>query len=203
MIERHVAGFVIFAGAVRLARGDLAAVTVVARRALDHDPAASVLVFDEGSGAVIDLDLRGAEDGRPGRPSSPPADHTPRRGRPRLGVVAREVTLLPRHWDWLARQKGGASVALRALVEAARKADLEAGPSPGRTDAAYRFMTAMAGDLPGYEEALRALFAGDRRRLEQQIDAWPIDVRREALRFAYGDEAGDAVATAEDPGCPP
>jgi hypothetical protein len=182
--------FVAFAGEVRIAFGSLATVALAARRALDADPAASVLVFAKDSGAVVDLDLRGTEEDVINRLSAPPIDDKTKRGRPKLGVVAREVTLLPRHWEWLARQKGGASVTLRALVDAARKADLDAEPSRTRTEAAYRFMTAMAGDLPGFEEAMRAIFAGDRRRLEQQILSWPDDIRGEALRFAYGGDLG-------------
>ncbi|MFY0534142.1 DUF2239 family protein [Nannocystis pusilla] len=35
----------------------------------------------------------------------PPARTGP--GRPKLGVVSREVSLLPRHWEWLERQPSG------------------------------------------------------------------------------------------------
>src|SRR5690606_32812994 len=105
-------------------------------------------------------------------------------GRPRLGVTAREVTLLPRHWDWLASQPGGASVALRKLVEAA----LREAEGPDRTrrsrETAYRFMTAVAGDLQGYEEAVRSLFAGDGAGFDAQTDAWPQGVRAYVRRLA-------------------
>jgi hypothetical protein len=114
---------------------------------------------------------------------TPPQDVSSKRGRPKLGVVAREVTLLPRHWEWLARQPGGASVALRKLVEAARKADGEAGAARGRTEAAYRFMSAMAGDLPGFEDAARSLFASDWDRLQICIQDWPLDLKDEVLRY--------------------
>ena len=180
------AGFVAFADQARIAHGTLSIVASAARRALELDPNASVLVFNADSGAVVDLDLRGTEKDVIDRLSNPPVEDTTKRGRPKLGVVAREVTLLPRHWEWLAHQKGGASVTLRALVEAARKADLKAQPSKFRIEAAYRFMTAMAGDFPGYEEAVRALFAEDRSRLEQRINSWPRDIQSETLQFAYG-----------------
>src|SRR4029079_4156101 len=62
------------------------------------------------------------------------------RGRPRLGVVAREGTLLPRHWEWLGTQPGGASVVLRKLVEEARRANGDADRTRAARDAAYRFM---------------------------------------------------------------
>jgi hypothetical protein len=172
--------FVAFAGAVRIAAGALAETAAAARRAQDEDPSAAILVFNRETAEVVDLDLRGTEPdvaARYTRPATAPG----RRGRPKLGVVAREVTLLPRHWDWLARQPGGASITLRRLVEAARKAD--AGAVRARTDTAYRFMSAMAGDRPGFEEAARALFAGERSRLGALLAAWPTDIGDEILRF--------------------
>lgn len=174
--------FVTFAGGRRLAAGALADAALAASRALADDRSASVLVFDAATGEVVDLDLRGAEADIAARygPADPPAA---RRGRPRLGVTAREVTLLPRHWEWLAGQPGGASVALRKLVEAARKADAEAGATRVRVEAAYRFMSAVAGDLPAFEDAARALFAHDHDRLRQDMQAWPPDIRDQVLRY--------------------
>ena len=146
-----------------------------------------LLVFDDASGEVIDLDLRGSRADVAGRladePSEPPA--APRgRGRPKLGVVAREVTLAPRHWEWLALQSGGASAALRRLVEEARRASAPRDRVRAAQEAAYRFMAAMAGDLPGFEEATRALFAGDRQRFEPCIAQWPGDVGAYAMKLA-------------------
>ncbi|OZI62295.1 DUF2239 family protein [Bordetella genomosp. 11] len=113
------------------------------------------------------------------------ASRTPRgRGRPRLGVIAREVTLLPRHWEWLNTQPGGASVALRKLVEAGMR-DRRARERTMR-EAAYRFMSAMAGDMEGFEEAARALFADDARAMSRQMASWPADIREHALRLAFG-----------------
>jgi hypothetical protein len=108
------------------------------------------------------------------------------RGRPRLGVVAREVTLLPRHWEWLNAQPGGASVALRKLVEAGMR-DRGAQERAMR-EAAYRFMSALAGDMPGFEEATRALFAGDAPGMAERMAPWPADIREHALRLAFGKE---------------
>jgi len=179
------ASFVAFAGASRVAAGPLLEVAVAARRAKDRDPAAAVLVFDRRTAEVVDLDLRGAEAEIVARLTPPPVDPA-RRGRPKLGVVAREVTLLPRHWDWLARQPGGASTTLRRLVETARKAEADANGDRASAAAAYRFMAAMAGDLPDFEEAARALFAGDRAGLESRMSRWPSGIRDEALRFADG-----------------
>jgi hypothetical protein len=178
----RAAAFVAFAGATRIADGPLAEVALEAQRARDRDAGSSVLVFNADTGAVVDLDLRGTEAEVLAR-YAPPCDLSSKRGRPKLGVVAREVTLLPRHWEWLARQPGGASVALRKLVEAARKADSEAGAARGRAEAAYRFMSAMAGNLAGFEDAARNLFAGDWDRLRLCIQGWPTDIRDQALRY--------------------
>jgi hypothetical protein len=171
-----------------------------------------ILTFDDATGEVVDLDLRGAKAEIIARLAAPPPapamgdrargrtrsaaaapddaeqeateDGARGRGRPKLGVVAREITLLPRHWDWLAAQPGGASATLRRLVENARRDGGAEGRQRAAREAAYRFLSAVAGNLPGYEEALRALFAGDAARFETQMADWPKDVRAYALRLA-------------------
>ena len=160
-----------FTGTVRLTQGPL---WQVAPQAL----AAQALVFDDTTGRIIDLDPR-AWDGTP-----PPA----RRGRPKLGVTAREVTLLPRHWDWLAQQKGGISAALRRLIDEARRADGGRTAQRQAQEAAYRVMTTLGGDLPGYEEATRALFAGDLSALADRLSAWPDAVRAYVCALAMPKE---------------
>ena len=105
-------------------------------------------------------------------------------GRPKLGVVAREITLLPRHWEWLAQQAGGASVAIRKLVEEARRTGEDKDRIRQAQEAAYRFMSAMAGNRPHYEDAIRALFADDPAGFEKLIAEWPADVRDHALTLA-------------------
>src|SRR5438128_12353813 len=158
--------FIAFAGDRCIASGDLGAVARAAKATLDRHKDAQILVFDDDSGP-IDLDLRGSvEDVLARLPEMPeasaveavaPAPRGP--GRPKLGVVAREITLLPRHWEWLARQPGGASVALRKLVDEARHANAEQDRVRLAREATYRFMSAMAGNLPGFEAATRPLFA--------------------------------------------
>jgi hypothetical protein len=180
MSEEPVPAFVAFAETARIATGDLASVAAAVRRALDREPNAALLVFNNDTAEVVDLDLRGAESDILDRYAAP----VPRRGRPKLGVTAREVTLLPRHWEWLARQPGGASVTLRRLVEAARKHEGTAGAGRARAEAAYRFIVTIAGNLPGFEEVARALFAGDLIEFDQQMSCWPPDVRIQALGFA-------------------
>ena len=151
----------------------------------------TVLIFDDADARPVEFDLRGDLEAALARLPVEEAEEKRGRGRPRLGVTAREVTLLPRHWEWLAGQSGGASVALRKLVEGAlREAD---GPDRARRakEASYRFMTAMAGDRPGYEDAVRALFAGDPAALDAATASWPGAVRQMALRLA---SAGSIVA---------
>lgn len=151
--------FAAFSGFDHLASGSLAEVYAASRQ----DSVA--LIFDRETGRVVDVD-----------PRFPPGEDVPRPGRPKLGVVAREITLLPRHWDWLAAQPGGASVALRKLVEdASRRPETR---QRARRDAAYRLATALVGNAPGYEEAMRALYAGQQEDFAAHIEAWPKDVRR-------------------------
>lgn len=146
----------------------------------DH-PQGEVLVFNDSTGAQTDLDFRGTP------PETPNPDAPRGRGRPRLGVVAKEVTLLPRHWDWLNVQPGGASVALRRLVDEARKTSGDRDRLRGAQEAAYRFMSAIAANLPGFEEATRALFAYDRRGFTHQVANWPEDLRDYAVKLAFAD----------------
>lgn len=156
-----------------IAHGSREAVTRAIEDGWPSDHGA-VRVFEDSNGRPIDLDLWDAGG------TAQPQPMVRGRGRPRLGVTAREVTLLPRQWDWLARQPGGASAALRRLVEAARKDP----PAPAAArDAVYRFLTAMAGDRPGYEEAMRALYRGDHGRFAALIADWPADVRAYAGRL--------------------
>lgn len=183
-----------FIGRRRLAAGPLAQVALAVKAAEREGPE-TILVFDDADARVIDLDLRGTDAEVTARLSpAPVAEDTPAaprgRGRPKLGVTAREVTLLPRHWDWLAAQPGGASAALRRLVEEARRASGPRDQARSARDAAYRFMSALAGDLPGYEEAIRALFADDRAAFEGRTAPWPDDVRDYSRKLAFGTSEG-------------
>lgn len=152
-----------FADGVLLDQGPADIVVRAARDALalGRD---RVLVFSDADGRLVD----------PAYP--PPAEPAPGRGRPRLGVVAREVTLLPRHWDWLAGQPGGASAALRRLVDQARKRQEGADRRREAEEAAYRVMTALGGDLPQYEEALRRFYAREDAELDAILNTWPPDI---------------------------
>jgi len=158
-------GYTAFAGFEQVAAGNLSAVYAVCRNRTD------AVIFDDETGRVIDID-----------PRFPPGEEAPRPGRPKLGVVAREVTLLPRHWDWLATQPEGASGALRKLVEEASR-NPKAQQRAVRS-AIYRLATTLVGNAPGYEEAMRALYAGRRDDFGAHIEGWPTDVRRQLEKMA-------------------
>lgn len=188
--------FTAFMGRRQLASGSLAEIALAIKKTSKPPGTEPILIFDDASGRSIDLDLRGTDEeilARLPSPTSPsaatePATSEPRsRGRPKLGVIAREVTLLPRHWDWLSSQPGGASVALRKLVEEARRAGGDRDRHRAARDAAYHFMSAMAGNFKGFEEASRALFADDRRRFGELIAAWPGDIRDHIIKLASSD----------------
>ncbi len=181
--------YVAFSGDRRIAAGDLREVVSAVKSLLERRKDAPILVFDGLTGGPVDIDFRGSIDDvlarRPEITGAPAASAAPRGpGRPKLGVVAREVTLLPRHWEWLAQQSGGASVALRKLVDEARRNGEDGNRIRLAREAAYRFMSAMTGDRPHYEDAIRALFADQPSRFRELIAGWPKDVRDHAAALA-------------------
>ncbi len=176
--------FTAFSGTTRVATGTPQAIAQVLQTQLDREALQSVLVFDDLTGRPRDIDLREGVPTLVDAPQASANDAPKRRGRPKLGVVAKEVTLLPRHWEWLAAQPGGASVTLRKLVDNARRGGAKNDNQREALEACYRVMQALAGDLPGYEEALRALYAGDRDGFEQGLRGWPEDVASYISRFA-------------------
>jgi hypothetical protein len=200
--------WIAFAKKNRIAYGSPREVATLVKTFNDAHPDVPLLIFDAISSQAAELDLRGPLSsvlrrvphhvGSDSPEVSGPEANSPRGpGRPRLGVVAREVTLLPRHWDWLSSQPGGASVALRKLVERAQRSSKEADRAREATEAAYRFMHAMAGDEPGFEEASRALFANDLATLRDHLAKWPRDIRSHALALAEQAATTQPVATVE------
>jgi hypothetical protein len=170
-----------FAGHRMLATGPLRETLRRTKEQIDRGGSDPILIFEDQTGQQVDFDFRGTLDEVWEREAPVPQHIGP--GRPRLGVVSREVSLLPRHWEWLEGQPNGASAALRRLVEEARKR------SPGEdrarlaTNSASKFMWAMTGDFPGFEEASRALFARNRERFEELIRDWPGDIRAHLQRL--------------------
>lgn len=179
-----------FEGDRRISAGRLPEVALAVKGVMARPDHGVVLTFDDRTGRSVDFDLRGTDDEVIGRfakaGDGSGGEEQPSRspGRPKLGVVAREVTLLPRHWDWLASQPGGASATLRRLVETARAARGGRDRARRAMEASDRFMAAMAGNEPGYEEAARALYAGDGARFNELTSAWPSDVRDHARSLA-------------------
>ncbi len=176
---------VAFAGCMQVAAGPLMQVALATKQLIDQGTEENVLVFDMATSEMVEVDFRGthrqfqARMERLTAATGEPVSAEPRGpGRPKLGVVAREVTLMPRHWQWLAQQPGGASVALRKLVEDARRSNLQKDQVRQAREVTYRFMSATAGDLVGFEEATRALFGGDGRKFKSLIRAWPADIAK-------------------------
>jgi uncharacterized protein len=183
--------YTVFSGQRLIGTGELRSVLLQSKRCLDAGETAPVLIFDDSTGQQIDFDFRGTPDEVLDRLATHPmfvsaeATSSARTGpgRPKLGVVCREVSLLPRHWEWLEQQPQGISAALRRLIDDARKRDPEGERIRIARDAAAKFMWAMAGNLPGFEEASRALFANDHDGFENQIREWPEDIRSHLKRL--------------------
>jgi hypothetical protein len=181
-----------FAGHEKIATGDALTVARAIKPLLDAGEQRPVHIVDDSTSQPVEIDFRGDLSDVLGRLSerldAQHVDATPQDnrgpGRPKLGVVGREVTLLPRHWEWLATQQGGASVTLRRLVEEARLSRRGVDEARHAQDTTYRFMTAIAGDLPGYEEATRALYARDEQQFSAIVEDWPAGVRDHANRVA-------------------
>lgn len=186
-----------FLGLDQIASGPLVDVALAVKSLEEQWTQSPLLIFDDSNGETVELDLRGTtadivsrlseQARRQTIRSARKTSHTPSAqgpGRPRLGVIAREVTLLPRHWEWLATQPGGASAALRRLVEEARHSDNGKTARRQSTEAAYRFLSTIAGNLPGFEEATRALFANDWDGFSRQTAQWPPSIRNYAQRLA-------------------
>jgi hypothetical protein len=181
-----------FSGPDRVAHGPLQAVAETVKQRIGKASHADALVFSDLTGKLMEIDFHGSlkdvlkrlevfqpeADGP--RESGVPAGP----GRPRLGVVSREVSLLPTQWEWLASQPGGASGALRRLVDAAKRKAADTPTLAQFQERVYRFLSVMAGDWPGYEDVLRALYRRDGTRFSSGIAAWPADVRRHASRLA-------------------
>lgn len=188
--------FTAFAGHVCLASGLIMEVILAVKayedRTRDDPKAAQALVYEDATGNQVDFDLRGTPREAVARLAEHPLFARPERkhagpGRPKLGVVSREVSLLPRHWEWLEDQRGGISVSMRALVEEAMKRGQYKHLARKARDAAGKLAWGVAGNLPGFEEASRALYALDRKQLAGLVRGWPKDVKKHVLRLV--DEA--------------
>lgn len=178
--------WIAFSSHERIAKGEPAIVAAAVKQFADANDTANLLIFDIMSSQPVELDLRGTVEEVSARVTEQLNAEEPKRGRgrPKLGVISKEVTLLPRHWDWLQAQPGGASVTLRKLVETASKAHGSGENPQQQLESAYRFMTAIGGNLPGYEEGIRALFAKDAAKFKKALKKWPKDVRKHVRNLA-------------------
>jgi uncharacterized protein len=214
MADTSALSYTSFDGHKRIASGSLPVNALAVKHALACDLHGPLLTFCDQTGQVVDIDIRGSDADMLARLTSQKSplhanesawisaeesSESRGRGRPKLGVVAREVTLLPRHWDWLGTQPGGASVTLRKLVEEARRASVNRDQQRRANECAYHFMSAMAGDMAGFEEASRALFANDATKFRQLTEDWPPDVRDYLRQLAQSLPPTEALALAPTP----
>lgn len=179
-----------FIGHQLLAQGPLEKVALKVRKKMKDEPSASILVFSDLTGKEMDFDIRGSEKEvlerlQIFRTQEHPAHENSGPGRPKLGVISREVSLLPRHWEWLSTQSGGASATLRRLIEDAKKGSSNKEQVKQAQERTYKFMAAIAGNFPNYEEALRALYAKDKKKFETQINDWPKDILSHTKKLAH------------------
>jgi hypothetical protein len=202
----NIPTYTAFGGHTALATGLLKDVVGAAKTRFDST-SDIVLVFDDTTGKQIDFDYEGSPEEvqeklwwhplfrsqEPLMTAQVEGQRGP--GRPKLGVVSREISLLPRHWEWLETQPQGASAAIRRLVDEARKRAPDEARAKKNRERAGNFLWAMAGNLANFEEASRALYAGDAERLERQIKDWPRDVRAYVYRLL---EIEEPVRAAED-----
>jgi hypothetical protein len=202
--------FTCFAGQQLIASGDVKLMLLRAKEYLDRGGRESILIFDDLTGAQTEFDFSGTPEQVLAKAAADPELVTkfapgtlpPRPGRPKLGVVSKEVSLLPRHWEWLERQPSGASATLRRLAEAASKGGRTQELARRAREAASKFMWVMAGNLVNFEEASRALYAKDSARLHAFMKAWPQDIRAHAERLVREAERLDHLAS-EDAAAPP
>ncbi|MDB5106686.1 MAG: hypothetical protein JWP91_4375 [Fibrobacteres bacterium] len=179
-----------FEGGRLINRGPLPDVVLGIKRRMGRTEHTSALIFSDATGNTMDFNFQGTEKDVLRRlevfvkDDAAPEPENPGPGRPRLGVVSREVSLLPRQWEWLASQSGGASAVLRRLVDEAKRKSTDGNSVNRIQERTYKFMFAIAGDLPGYEEAIRALYKKDRKAFAMRMEGWPEDVKAHALDLA-------------------
>jgi len=182
-----------FVDSRRIASGTLPVLLPKVKTWVDRNEDGQLLIFDDENGRQVDFDFSGSAEEVVARAMPQAAPVKP--GRPHLGVIGREVSLLPRHWEWLEAQPNGISATLRRLVDEARKHEPAKQRARAVREAASRFLTAMAGNLPGYEEACRALFAPDEAAFTRSVRGWPADIRKHALRWV---REASALETGDD-----
>lgn len=179
-----------FLGDAILAQGNLEEVVLKIKKQMGKADHSEALLFNDSTGKVMDFNFQGTREDVEKRlevyraPDSSPSRSGP--GRPKLGVVSREVSLLPRHWEWLAAQPGGVSVTLRLLIEEAKKKSESSVTIKQLQERTYQVMFTLAGDLEGYEEAVRALYKKDRKNFLEHQSSWPSDVKKYILKVAQG-----------------
>ena len=187
-MEHTVQSYTAFNNQHILIQGSLEKVVLKVKKQLEQHPSSDVLIFSDSSGKKMDFDLRGSENEVLARLEKfigkDALSTTSGPGRPKLGVISREVSLLPRHWEWLSTQSGGASASLRRLIDETKKQTSAREIIKQAQERTYKFMTTIAGNLSNYEDALRALFSKDKKLFEDHINDWPKDIKKQTIKLA-------------------
>ena len=169
-----------FEGFQICAHGSLDSVAISIKQRLKKDPTTQFLIFSNSSGKQMDLDLSGSQKVILERLKIYQASHfSPATGpgRPKLGVISREVSLLPQHWEWLSNQSGGASATIRRLVDEKIKEPVSAENQIKQAqEVVYRVLSSLAGNLPNYEDVIRFLYRRDKKSFRNAMSDWPKDV---------------------------
>jgi uncharacterized protein len=171
-----------FTGVRHLVTGDLKTMLRAVKAHMDSRDADPALIFEDATGSQVDFDFRGTEAEILARAEPEQPRHGP--GRPKLGVVCGEVSLLPRHWEWLEQQQHNISASIRRLVDEAIKNEPASAKARFAIEATDRELWVLAGNMPGCEEASRALYARDFSRFDSLAAAWPADVARHLCAMA-------------------
>lgn len=143
--------------------------------ALQKQSEMNVLVFNDQTGQQIDLDLSGSEDDLKQRYTE--VEYVKKVGRPKLGVISREITLQQKHWNWLDQQSSSASAVIRKLIDKELNDPSSESNIMLAKQAIDHFMLAMLGNMPNYEEATRALYQGNKSHFLALIHNYPKDLK--------------------------
>jgi hypothetical protein len=172
-------------------QGDLSEVVLKIKDHIGKAENTTITVFSDATGKTIDFNFQGTKKDVQKRldvfvSESSLTNTITGPGRPKLGVISREISLLPTHWEWLSTQPGGASAILRRLVDEARKKSLNTPSIKSIQEKTHRFISAIAGDLEGYEEVLRAMYRKDEDQFLIHMSSWPNDLKTHALFLSKG-----------------
>lgn len=175
-----------FDGSKIISQGTLAHIALSLKQKTREQKTATLLVFSDLTGRQIDIDLSGTDKQVLDRLkvySPQELQANTGAGRPKLGVMPREISLLPNHWEWLLNQDGGSSAVIRNLIDEKMKSRSKDKVKSAQ-ETTYKFLSAIAGDLPNFEEAIRFLYRKDKKKFSELISSWPKDIIKYSMMLA-------------------